>query len=356
MCKVIIITTYWIGAGGGISIYNYNLYSVLKRRGCNVEVLYVNGNDGENSQRIPRNPLKMLWRVVGRLRNSCAEDECLVLVNGGWPYLLASLLPKGKKTILYIFHSHADDPYPIIGRLLLEVLLSLADRVLFVSRGLRENIEVTGKVKLPPQWAVLYGAPHVVVPSNDEVDAFKREFSISNSDFCLLGLGLTSLPAKARGAKLLMDVLKHLPRNVRLILTGKGKYYNELKEYAEKHKLEDRVVFPGYLNNPHVATLSASAYLHISYGEGLPLALLEVMSVGRPIVASAVMGIPEAIRHPLEGVLVDNSHREVSSAVLSLIENPKKRRKMSVLSRRAVHHRFSWEKTAEKLLGFSRGH
>lgn len=91
-------------------------------------------------------------------------------------------------------------------------------------------------------------------------------------------------------------------------------------------------------------------YTHITYGEGgLSLALLEVMSIGKPIIASDIGGIPEAIRHPLEGILVKNDVESIVSAVGYLLENPKLQRKMGIISRRAVNSRFSWSKTAKML-------
>ena len=82
------------------------------------------------------------------------------------------------------------------------------------------------------------------------------------------------------------------------------------------------------------------------------MAPLEVIVIGKPIVASRVTGILEAIKHPLEGVLVENEVNQVTSAIKHLMESPKLRRKMSVASKNAVNQRFSWKKTAEKLLDF----
>ncbi|WP_255346958.1 glycosyltransferase [Thermococcus sp. PK] len=123
-----------------------------------------------------------------------------------------------------------------------------------------------------------------------------------------------------------------------------------LKQYAREIGVEDRVIFTGDLDNPHIATTVADIYTHITFGEGLPLALLEVMKIGKPLIASKIGGIPEAIRHPLEGILVENKAEDIIQRVEFLFQNPKIRRKMSVISRRAVEKRFSWRKTAFVLL------
>ncbi|WP_158309350.1 glycosyltransferase [Pyrococcus furiosus] len=149
---------------------------------------------------------------------------------------------------------------------------------------------------------------------------------------------------------MLIRCLPSLPNNVYLLLSRNGRFIDALKQYAREIGVEDRVIFTGDLDNPHIATTVADIYTHITFGEGLPLALLEVMKIGKPIIASKIGGIPEAIRHPLEGILVENKAEDIIQRVEFLFQNPKIRRKMSVISRRAVEKRFSWRKTAFVLL------
>ena len=260
--------------------------------------------------------------------------------------------------VAYIYHTYYDAPRGLIQRairfterFLMSFILSKFDVVFFVSKGLRFNVEKNGALKIFPKWKVLYGAPTVKTPPKGETDEFANEFKIFPSRFYVLAHGLTAFPVKVKGAKLLINALMALPQNVMLILTRKGSFVDELKRYAETHGVSERVIFTGDLENPHTATEVSDVYAHITYGEGGPsLALLEVMSIGKPIIASNVGGIPEAIRHPLEGILVENDIKETSNALLFLLGNPKIRRKMSIISKRAVAKRFSWERTATKLL------
>ncbi|AAL80908.1 hypothetical protein PFDSM3638_03900 [Pyrococcus furiosus DSM 3638] len=186
--------------------------------------------------------------------------------------------------------------------------------------------------------------------SSEDIEGFKKKFNIRPDNFYLLGHSLTAVKMKAEGAKLLIRCLPSLPNNVYLLLSRNGRFIDALKQYAREIGVEDRVIFTGDLDNPHIATTVADIYTHITFGEGLPLALLEVMKIGKPIIASKIGGIPEAIRHPLEGILVENKAEDIIQRVEFLFQNPKIRRKMSVISRRAVEKRFSWRKTAFVLL------
>lgn len=358
MYSLAILSNYGLNSdGGGVKVYTHNLVKTLQQKYICVKLLIREGIPTEIEQKLSKNKL---FYVTKAARILSREKPSFVLSQGGWFTAIPAMLYKSRTpeaVIVYLYHTYFDPTTSFknklirwVEKLLMSFLLSRFDFVLFVSRGLRQNVEEAGALKVPPQWSILYGAPSVSIPSQKEVDSFKEKFGIKNSEIYLLALGLTALPAKVRGAKLLLDVLSALPKNVKLILTRKGRFVNQLKDYAKLKGVDERVIFTGDLSNPHVATFIADIYPHISYGEGLPLALLEVMAIGKPIVASSVGGIPEAIRHPLEGILVENNCESIVYAIKALVDNPKLRRKMSVVTRRAVSKRFSWEKTAEKLI------
>ena len=358
MGEIVLLSNYGLDSdGGGVKVYTQNLTKALREKNTKVFLLIRKGTPTEIEVKLPKNKILYVAKAVKKLNETCPK---FVLSQGGWFTAIPAMLYKMKHPetkIIHLYHTHYDPPRAtkqkiirIIERYLMSFVLSRFDWVLFVSRGLRKNVEDVGALRVLPQWGVLYGAPIVTFPTTEEVEEFKRKFNIQKDSPYILGLGLTALPGKVRGAKLLIDSLTLLPKNVRLILTRKGRFVNELRRYAKSKGLASRVIFTGDLKNPHVATLIADIYTHISYGEGLPLALLEVMSIGKPIVASKVTGIPEAVKHPLESILVENDASQVTSAVASLLENPKLRRKMSVISKRAVNKRFSWEKTARKLI------
>ncbi len=316
------------------------------------------GDPTEVETKLPTNKLTYALYATHQLNK--LKPKC-ILSQGGWFTAIPAMIYKlrnPKVKVIHLYHTHYDAPASLLKKLerqvehlIMTYILSKFDIVLFVSRGLRKNVEENGALRVTTKWGVLYGAPTVKSPSKEEVKKFVERFEISSRDVYLIGHGLTAYSAKAKGAKLLIEALQDLPENVKLILTREGGFVPELKEHAKRLGVQDRVIFTGDLENPHVATKVADIYTHITFGEGgLSLALLEVMAIGKPIVASNVGGIPEAIRHRREGILIHNSRNELVSAIRELYESPKDRKKMEVISKKSVKYRFNWKYTASRLL------
>jgi glycosyltransferase involved in cell wall biosynthesis len=83
-----------------------------------------------------------------------------------------------------------------------------------------------------------------------------------------------------------------------------------------------------------------------SYREGLPLAVIEAMAHGRPVVATRVGGIPELVIDGITGFLVEPGDRDgLRSALQRLLDDPALRRRMGAAARAAVR-RCSWDAVA----------
>jgi glycosyltransferase involved in cell wall biosynthesis len=87
-----------------------------------------------------------------------------------------------------------------------------------------------------------------------------------------------------------------------------------------------------------------------SYREGLPLAVIEAMAHGRPVVATRVGGIPELVEDGVTGFLVEPGDRDGLRAALErLLGDPALRRRMGAEARRRVR-RCSWETVAAQTI------
>ena len=86
--------------------------------------------------------------------------------------------------------------------------------------------------------------------------------------------------------------------------TGYEGHLADLLDLRGQLDLDDAVFFPGPLGSPQSVLLSATAYVQPSRTELQPLAVLEAMAVGLPVVASGVGGVPEMLDGGRLGLLV----------------------------------------------------
>jgi glycosyltransferase involved in cell wall biosynthesis len=90
-----------------------------------------------------------------------------------------------------------------------------------------------------------------------------------------------------------------------------------------------------------------------SYGEGLPIALLEAMALGKPCIATSVNGIPEAIVDGKTGLLVppDDGH-SLAQAIEKLYANENLRKQYAEAGRAHVLKEFDAKVAAETTLKY----
>jgi glycosyltransferase involved in cell wall biosynthesis len=122
------------------------------------------------------------------------------------------------------------------------------------------------------------------------------------------------LPAK--GLPQLIAAVRDLgDRDFALDLVGDGPYRAEYERLVRDAGLEKRVVFHGYQPKPAVARLMQQADLLVlpSLGENLPVAVLEAMACGLPVVATRVGGVPDLVDERI-GLLVEPGNPEALRA------------------------------------------
>lgn len=127
-----------------------------------------------------------------------------------------------------------------------------------------------------------------------------------------------------------------------LVIIGDGPEREGLQKLVRSQHLADRVYFAGQRNREETLSLMAACDLFVlnSTYEGLPHVLLEAMSVGLPIVATAVGGTPELIRDGENGVLIrPDTNGALSKTFVKLVSSSAERQRLAS-GARATMERF----------------
>ncbi len=148
-----------------------------------------------------------------------------------------------------------------------------------------------------------------------------------------------------KGHEVLIEAWSRLPRAPELhcVIIGDGPLRGKLEAEVRRRHLEDRVHILGERADARSWLRACDIFVLPSLWEGLPNALLEAMSLGLPVVASAVDGICEVVRQGQDGLLVPpRDPAALSRAIASLRADPQLRRNLGESARLRVTERFSF--------------
>jgi glycosyltransferase involved in cell wall biosynthesis len=139
-------------------------------------------------------------------------------------------------------------------------------------------------------------------------------------------LGVVARLQREKGVGYLLEAVPRILRVVpdcHFLIAGDGPLRNQLQKRARVLGLSSRVHFLGFQPAARDLIQKMNALVVPSLSEGTPLVVLEAMEAGIPIVATKVGGIPEQIRHGLEGLLVPPADpASLAEACLELLQDP----------------------------------
>ena len=142
-------------------------------------------------------------------------------------------------------------------------------------------------------------------------------------------------------------------------IVGEGPQRRELAAAILRSRLQDDVHLLGARPQHEVARLVPSASVFVlpsvvapdGQMEGIPVALMEAMAAGRPVIASALSGIPELIEDGVTGVLVPpGDAARLAEAIQSLTSDAARARKLGERARETVRREFRLDAVVAELL------
>ena len=148
---------------------------------------------------------------------------------------------------------------------------------------------------------------------------------------------------------MLMQVHQELMGQVYLVLVGDGPLRQEAIELLEKHQLLQYAWLPGEREDIADIMRFLDIFVLPSQAEGISNTILEAMATGLPVVATAVGGNIELVKHNETGLLVPHSNSEaMADALLNLVENKQKRQQQGERSFQSVLAHFSIQAMVNK--------
>ncbi len=218
-----------------------------------------------------------------------------------------------------------------IGRMLGRITAKLfSDRVIAISEATKENLMDTG---VPESMisVMMNGVEPLTVLNDDEMTLIREKYKINNRQKVAGMIGRLE-PVKGhkyfiQGAKLCIDQ----GLDMMFIITGSGGIEAELKQMADNLNIADRVIFTGFLEDVAPVVNILDIFVNASYGtEASSLAMLEAMSLGKPVVATDYGGNPYQVRDGKTGLLVPIKNSDaLADAITSILADSNKYKQFS---------------------------
>ena len=232
-----------------------------------------------------------------------------------------------------------------------EDAINAADAVLAVSQDLADQIHDLARPTRPVQ----------VVHMGVDTDRFSPAPASPEIRAALglptEGVGICSVCrlVTEKGLNELLEAFERIsndhPRTW-LAIVGDGPLRDELKSRMRTRNPGGRVFLVGARPHSEVPAFvnAADIFVLSSYNEGLPNVVLEAMACARPVVATDVGGVSEALEDGVSGTLVPaRAVGPLTAALDRLIRSPELGRAMGNAGRDRIRSEFSWTRTAEGL-------
>ena len=146
-------------------------------------------------------------------------------------------------------------------------------------------------------------------------------------------------------------VLRMSVPDAELVCAGAGGIEAAMRQ-AQALGIAEAVRFPGWLGAEEKRAWLARAAVFVlpSRAEGLPMALLEAMAAGVPVIASAVGGIPDVVQHGVNGLLIAPGDAvDLLRALRRVLRDPQLAARLGAAGRETVRARHAPEHVLERL-------
>lgn len=176
-------------------------------------------------------------------------------------------------------------------------------------------------------------------------DALRRKLAVPPMALVALVIGRL-VPVK--GHTILLHAVATMPplrRTIKYLLVGTGELLGALEADVSELGIGDQVRFLGTRDDVKELLQAADLFIHPSLQEGLPVALLEAMATGLPIIASRVGAAEDLIENKKSGLLVPPGDTcALANSIEVLVSNKRMRRTLGAAARKRAVELYSLDR------------
>ena len=237
--------------------------------------------------------------------------------------------------VIYTAHGfHFYKGAPVLNWLLYfgaeSVLARYTDRLITINgedyrRACKFKLRKEGRVARIPGVGV---KTKLFTPERGVREQVRRELQIADDTFYILSVG--ELNSNKNHRVVIEAMAAMSDENIHYGICGRGALEQELKQFAEKLGVADKVTLFGFRNDIPRMLAAADVFCFPSKREGLGIAAIEAMAAGIPMITSDCRGTREYMSHGLNGLVCKKGTvEEYAAAIRKLKYDPVLRSNMS---------------------------
>ena len=359
--KTVIITTpYFPPQGGGLERYALQIARLLGRD-YDWRVIMISSDKSkadsvENKDGITVYKLKCDYRIsntpVGlgwyrKIRDIIAkENPDLINIHTPVPGLgdIASFAGRNIPQVITYHTGSMKKGKPLVDLALgayestiLKIMLGRAEKIICSSDSIRFG------------FLKKYAAKSATVTPGVDCGLFSPDPKKTAEKKTLLFVAKLENGQEYKGLRTLIDALQILQKNIpeiKLKVAGDGDMKEWYKNYAEKCGLGKNIDFLGNLEDRRLIELYQSGSMLVlpTAKDSYPLAVLESMSCGLPVISTTIGGIPEMVENGKEGFLIQpGKPLELAEKIREITTNPSLQKRFSEAARTKAVRFFGWD-------------
>lgn len=343
---------------GGLERLVLELAFELRRRGDRVSVVCVERR-GQLAEQVEKLGAEVFCLDKPPGRSKAAVDRAEQLLRrlspdvvhthqiGALWYLGQAAKRRGRIAVVHTEHTdHARHVKGLWGKIRNRIILKtygrLAGKFCCVSEDVSRSVRRWGTLPARKVTVVTNGIDTEKYVGRENRARIRADHRFGADDFVFGTVG--RLAEVKRQDLLLRGMAKaraDVP-NAKLLIVGDGAERAALTRLARELGIGDAVVFAGYQAEPQAFLQAMDAFVLTSRHEALPLALLEAMAAGLPVISSAVGGIPDLVTNRKSGFLFESLNE---GALVEALRRVTRERELSAAiaaeGRRLVRERYS---------------
>lgn len=365
--KKVCVAITGLNLPGGISALNLNvvlaMQEIAQKQGAQVEVLsYLDA--GQGKPKVLARQTKFRAFGGSRIKFSVALTRKLLkadLIFFDHVTLALPILPFQRitraRTVVFAHGSEAWRKVRKTSRMIFKRAdLCLANSSFTLKKMFKHVGEFNGSaclLGLSPRFELNKKINSIPAQSLFLTSVEGKEREIRDKALLLVGRIMKDEPGKGWWSLLdiLPSILNHHP-DTQVVFPGPGDGRAELHKHVKNLGIEKKVFIPGFLSQEKIRALyqRCFAYVMPSKQEGFGLVYLEAMNYAKPCIGCWNDGAQDVILNDKTGYLVDKgSRKDLFDAVMILLDNPKKARKLGENGFRRLHSKFTASKFQNRL-------